>query len=331
MWDFISPVNLIRYLLVWRVNSSLVQLPRCLPTALSQVVGTMIANRLPTQRARAWRKALGEQGDSWPIEAVLFTYPGKRTYGPGETILWELKLLGDSADHGLFLELILPALEEAASTTDPQWHHSNSLWGRFDIQAVYAARGARWEPVVSEGRLDLSYRASPTQWAEGLTFGLDLNRHFRRLTWITPVDFGWPILEFGLLDAGSNPKSKICSERSESIQNPKSEEPTFQDVLNALMDRMALFLPGKKRTAQDVWARLSSDEQTAISLALQQAKPVTSPPQALEPAPKEWPGRWIGTQTFTIIPAHLLPYLELASILHIGKWTHFGCGTFMLT
>ena len=83
MWDFIKPVNLIRYLIVWRVNGSLVQLPRYLPTALSQVLGTLIANRLPTQQTRDWRKALEawENAKStkqttpdvaWPIESVLF-------------------------------------------------------------------------------------------------------------------------------------------------------------------------------------------------------------------------------------------------------------------
>lgn len=320
MWDFIRPVNLIRYLVIWRVNSSLVHLPRCLSTALSQVMGTMIANRLPTQHVRAWHKALEVwNADSrpptthgrpvldaaWPIEAVLFAYPGKRTYGQGEVILWELKLLANSADHGLFLELIVPAMEEAASTADPRWHRPRSLWGRFDIHAVYAARGADWEPVVSDGRLDVRYRLSPTQWAEGLTFGLDFDRRYRRLTWITPVDLG---------------------EESE-------EGPTLQGILNALMDRMTLFLPGKHRgeRAKDVWAVLSPEEQTAISLALEEAKPLAPRRRALKPAPREWPGRWIGTQTFTTIPQPLLPYLELASILHIGRHTHFGCGTFTLT
>ena len=50
----------------------------------------------------------------------------------------------------------------------------------------------------------------------------------------------------------------------------------------------------------------------------------------LEPAPRDWPGRWIGSQSFMKISPHLLPYLELASILHIGKHMHLGCGTFAL-
>lgn len=338
MWNFIRPVNLIRYLIVWKVNSSLVQLPRCLSTALSQVMGAIIASRLPTQQAREWRKALESwdnttaaapqeesfqkpaPGAAWPIEVVLFAYPGKRTYGQGESILWELKLLQDSADHGLFLELILPAMEEAASTSTPPLGRLNSLWGGFDIHAVYAARGSRWDPVVSEGRLNLHYRPSSTQWAEGLTFGRDVKRHFRSLTWITPFDLGeMPGM------SGKAPHSPPTG------RIPPSEEPTFLGILDALIDRMTLFLPGKGRSAKDVWALLSPDEQEALFQALQLGKRLSQRHRALGPAPNGWPGRWIGAQTFTTIPERLLPYLELASILHIGKLTHFGCGTFTLS
>ena len=212
MWDFISPINLIRYLIVWRVNGSLIQLPRYLPLALSQVLGTLIAERLPTQQTREWRKVLeawerAAQTDTksskktipdvaWPIKSVLFAYPNKRAFGQGEVILWELKLIGDSADHGVFLERILPAMEQAATTTDARWFHHNGLWGRFDIQAVYASRGARWEPVVSDGKLNLDYRATPNQWADGLTFSADAERRFRRLTWITPFDFRFQISDW---------------------------------------------------------------------------------------------------------------------------------------
>jgi hypothetical protein len=332
MWDFIRPVSLIRYLVVWQLNSSLVQLPRYLPTELSQTLGTLIANRLPTPQARDWRKAMAVWDQtaaaisaddrrspsivrraipdvSWPIESVLFVYPGKRAYGQGEMILWDLKLLGDSADHGLFLEFILPAMEEAATTSDPRWQRPNSLWGHFDIRAIYAARGSRWEPFVSEGRLNLEYRATSTQWAEGLAFGLDLRHRFQHLTWIMPFDLA-------------------TTQNASDSPRPSSKAPTLHNILDALMERMTLFLPGKRRVAADAWAQLNTDEQTALWLALEQSLPQRS---SLDRAPREWPGRWIGTQTFKTIPARLLPYLELASILHIGRQTHLGCGTFRLS
>ena len=331
MLPFISHISLIRYLIVWRVNSSLVHLPRCLSTELSRVLGTAIASRLPTRAAREWRRALSAWNGvtankpsrrsipqvAWPIETVLFAYPGKQTYGQGETILWELKLMGPQADHGLFLELVLPAMEEAATTPEAARRRANTLWGHFDIQAIYAARGPHWEPVVSEGRLDLDYRPSSTQWAEGLTFGQ--NERFHRVSWITAFDLG---------EMPDAPHRTRPSPSENGI--PSSEIPSFQSILDALMSRMTLFLPGKHPAPEDVWALVDPEEQTALGLALQEAG--SAPPQHAEltPAPKEWPGRWIGTQTFETIPPPMLPYLELASILHIGKQTHFGCGTFRL-
>ena len=57
MWSIIEPLHLIRYLLVWKVNRKMVRLPHCLPVDLSRVLGTLIAERLPTREAQPWRKA----------------------------------------------------------------------------------------------------------------------------------------------------------------------------------------------------------------------------------------------------------------------------------
>lgn len=294
----------------------------------------MIANRLPTREARPWRKALApwdEHGGislvgkkklttvpeaSWPMEAVLFVYPGKLTYGQGGLILWELKLMGESADHGLFLEVILPALEEAATVSDQQLQRQNNLWGRFDIQAVFAARGRQWEPVVSDGRLDLNYHATPVQWAEGLTFEPRSERVFDRLTWITPFDFAGDTSDTG---------------RRRKKKTPLEQVPTLQSILESLVGRMSLLLPGKHHTPDDLWAMLSAEEQESLQAVMEQASHIPIHHQSLKSAPKSWPGRWIGTQTFASIPHPIIPYLELASILHIGKQTHFGCGTFAIS
>jgi hypothetical protein len=335
MWPFIKPIKLIRYLVVWRVNGSLVWLPRCLSTELSLALGTIIADRLPTREAGPWRKALAPWDEcggtsligkkkptripevSWPIEAVMFAYPGKRTYGWGELILWELKLMGESADHGLFLEVILPAMEEAGSASEPRWRHRNVLWGHFDIHAIYAARGEQWEPVVSDGRLDLNYRASPTQWAEGLTFDLNSERIFDRLTWLTPFDL--------TSDKGRTGRRR----RRKKI--PPHQVPTLQSMLESLVARMSQLLPGKHHTPNDVWDVLSAEEQASFQAVMEQASHIPVHHKKLKPSPKRWPGRWIGAQTFAFIPHPIIPYLELASILHIGKQTHFGCGTFAIS
>ncbi len=42
------------------------------------------------------------------------------------------------------------------------------------------------------------------------------------------------------------------------------------------------------------------------------------------------PNAWQGIQRYQRIPEALLPYLKPASILQVGKYTHFGCGTLYL-
>ena len=328
MWSFIEPINLIRYLCVWRVNRALVRLPTYLPIELSQVLGTIIADRLPTRQARPWLKALVQEvphHPAWPVEAVLFAYPGKQFYGPGEPIFWELKLLGPQADHALFLEVVLPAMEAAGHTTDPRWYQSNTLWGRFDIEAIYVARGAQWEPLVSEGQLDTRYRATPMQWAEGLTFapapGDD--RSFKSLTWLTPLDLRpLPALSGSLAVSSEEIKSE-----SDIAEIPI---PTLQLLLEALLARIAQLTPGKYTTPGDVWNMLSPVEQSALWEVVIQADKIKVRQIQPQSAPKDWPQGWLGEQTFAAMPPSLLPYLELASILHLGRRTHVGCGVFVM-
>lgn len=332
MWPFITPLNLIRYLIVWRVNDSMVMLPRCLPAALSPVLGALIADRLPTRDAQPWRKALAAWDDEsianaqrvigverlpkavWPIESVLFATPGKTAYGEGELVMWELKLLGAQADHALFLEMILPAMEEAAVTSDARWKQTHSIWGRFDIQSILVARGPVWEPIVSDGRLNLDYRVTPTQWADGLTFGQEAEpRARRKLAWVTPVDLErW----------SADPKARS--------RGGKGGRPTTRALVDALLARVGQLLPGKQHGPDAALALLSEEEQTSLWRGLSSMGLYDRYHKA-DPIPRGWPGRWVGSQTFLDpFPLALLPFLELASILHVGEQTHFGCGTFVL-
>ena len=244
---------------------------------------------------------------AWPIETVLFAYPGKQIYGQGEHILWELKLVGTSANHGLFLEVILPAMEEASTTSDPRWSHPNSLWGGFDIQAIYAARGRHWEPVASDGKLDLRQRVLPNQWAADLTFTSDSERVLDQISWLTGFD-----LATRVMDAGA------------------TRAPTLAQLLEALAARLIAFIPGKHLATAEGWQFLSPDDQSQLRGAIEQAADFPVTRQQIEPAAKGWPGQWGGAQKFLVIPDSIVPYLELASILHIGRQTHFGCGTFIL-
>lgn len=327
MWSFIEPINLIRYLCVWRVNRALVRLPAYLPGELASVLGTIIAERLPTKHAKPWQNALAQSTSAsrWPVETVLFAYPGKQYYGPGEPVLWELKLLGSHTDHNFFLEVILPAMEAASHTTDPRWYQTNTLWGRFDIQAIYVARGSQWEPLVSDGRLDTRCRVEPMQWAEGLSFTppADVTRSHKTLSWLTPVDLRPPPTPFGSL---APPPVQAEAEQAD----PEVPVPTLQLLLETLLVRIAQLTPGKYTTPGDVWQRLSPDEQAALWDAVIQADQINLRQVKPEVAPSGWPTGWLGQQTFAAMPAALLPYLELGSILHLGRQTHLGCGTFLI-
>ncbi|MFQ5612295.1 MAG: hypothetical protein ACE5H9_09205 [Anaerolineae bacterium] len=344
MWASNPPIRLLRYLLVLRVNSSLVRTPACLPLELSLVLGMLIAERLPTSEARPWRKALapwsGYKGEilelpgngasvreqakspvvpdvSWPLATVLYAYPGKQMYGRGEPILWELKLLGESADHGLFLELVLPAIEEASSTTDSRWKRPHKLWGNFDIDAVYVARGLQWEPLVQDGRLNLRYQPTPTQWAEGETLTAP-GRTLKQLTWRTPFAFTLPL------------ETSHERRRPQQKKKERPKVPGLSQILTATEARLRGLAPGRGATKGEV-GEIFAGAEPSWEEALEQAQALTRQQYKLKRPPKHWPGNWIGAQRFSAIPPAVVPYLNLAAITHVGHYTHFGCGTFTLS
>lgn len=318
------PISMLRYLIAWKVNSAFVTLPEYLPIELSLVLGTIISNRLASQEAGPWKKALAPLAEfhaqvsdreqnvtvpfpatSWPLETVLFSNQPKRAYGFGELIFWELKLLGESADHGLFLELILPAMEEAGYKAPAPWLKQNRLWGHFEIDSIYVAHGKTWKPLVQAGKLDLRYRPTPVQWAEGLTFKPDAARVFRNLHWLTPFD--------------------LMGEAPQEVSGDH-----LRLVLEALLTRVNRLIVTRHKSHEGVATILNAAGQAALQTALALATACPLLAKNLDRAPSDWPGAWMGTQTFAPIPPALLPYLDLASILHIGKYAHFGCGTFQL-
>jgi len=283
------------------------------PMEISLVLGTIIAESLPTVHARPWHQALEAWKPlggislirkknlkhppvaAWPVEAVIFCYPGKRGYGNGESILFELKLMGDAADHGFFLEVILPALEKASHTIDRSWQPPDCLWGRFDIQSIYVAHGSRWDTLVDDSTLDLKYVASPDQWHEGLDLDPGPSRIFEMLKWVTPFDLK---------------------------NNATIPEPSLKDILVSFQNRMT--------DLQDSDNAGLEKPEISIDEAIDLASNIPTTHLSLHPVLESQPGHWIGTQRFETIPNVIMPYLVLASIFHIGAHTHFGCGTFLI-
>ena len=338
MLSCLNRISIIRYLIVWRVNSSLAYIPGYLSLELSRVIGSIIAQRLPSSEKTAWKKTLDPlikyldnlaktqkrkresiPDVAWPINSTLLVYPGKRTCGKDELIFWELKLLGEHADHGLFLEVILPAMEEASFTSDPQWNKKNRLWGHFDILHVYAARGNSWEPIVHDGKLDLRYRATPFQWCEKLKFKPTSGYHFSRLNWMSPFD---------LVDVVANlSKFEFSNKHLTLLIN---NAPTLPLILLSLIFRIEELLHARSKIPDHVGEFLSEEDRTTFHLALETVSRISIDKNNIRQAPFNWPGRYFGVQQFKGIPRSIIPYLELASILHIGKQTHFGCGTFVI-
>ncbi|RME54380.1 MAG: hypothetical protein D6790_16805 [Caldilineae bacterium] len=328
MWAFTQQLELIRYLFVLRVQRSLVWAPRPLVPEFSVVLGTQIAERLPAREAHPWRKALAAWEPAlanwrknnvfpeapWPIQAVHFLHPTKRSFTAGEPLLWELKLMGESADHGFFLEVILPAVEAAGNTQDARWKDLSDLWGGFNIQSLYVAQGNRWTPLAEDGRLDLSRQVTPYQWAEELPLHPPGMAVRDRLRWVTPFDF-------------SNPSRR----QTRPTKRPSRQEtPTLPGLLDALMARVVELLPGRRRTVAELWTELGAEEQERFEEARHAAQRIKPVKKKLQRAAPGQPGRWIGEQKFQFIPPSMIPYLQLASIFHVGQGVHFGCGTFVL-
>ena len=323
---------MIRYLIVLKVNAPMVWFRLFPSMEFSLVLGSIISESLPTVQACPWKESLNPWGKyggiscikknppkhppnaSWPIESVIFSYPGKRAYGEGELILMELKLMGEAADHGYFLEVILPALEKASHTPDRSWQKGNALWSRFDIQNIYVANGPNWDALVEDCTLNLKYIPTPYQWSEGLVLEPGPSKRFNKINWVTPFDLQGDDLK--------NPRRRFK-------KIPPDQIPMLKDILIAFLLRMNN-LSASKGEKLEFWDVLNQDARESFERMMESDLDVPMTHGNVYPVLQSQPGLWIGKQTFESIPDAIIPYLSLASIFHIGAHTHFGCGTFIL-
>ncbi len=344
MLPITESINLIRYFIVLRPRHKLIKLPANFTVDVSDALAATITAQLPTREAHTWqqtrelwdsryrpagRRAASRSAEDrlvsipaspWPIDAVILPYLSKRFYGEGEPLAFELKLFGEAADHGFFLEYVLAMLETLSikppEDSPPQ---SRWLWGNYRVSEIYAARGARWIPFVEDGKLSFDAYPTPLQWREGLDWHppAESSRQYRVLVWMTPFDLGQ--------------KPGACS-RGRNKKIARRDVPTVEGIIHALMTRVAQIMLDKRVTADDVFAMLPEEEHAQLWEALnklQQRPHIQS--ARMTPPPEGCFGRWIGAQRFTTsIPEVAIPYLQLASILHVGHHTHFGCGTFIL-
>ncbi|MEM7133506.1 MAG: hypothetical protein AAF702_44840 [Chloroflexota bacterium] len=284
----------------------------------------------------------------WPLDLVIHVYPGKLLYGKGEPILWEMKLFGRDADHRLFLEQLLPAVEEAGITRDQRWKQPAKLWGNFDIESISVAHGLHWEPLVEAGQINFQAFPTPMQWAEELPFTQNAEKPLSKLTWLTPFVFE----QVSSDSAGSNRSDQKKSGRQGNQQNNRSRQrrfnpPTIDTILAATAQQLSRSIPiwqakpgsgplggGSGNTIPDDKKGDAKRVEEALETwqaVRQRAKKIRVLRNELQKPPRYWPGQGVGEQQFDLIPPELEPYLMLASILHVGQYRHFGCGTFMLT
>jgi len=236
--------------------------------------------------------------------------------------LWELKLFGESADHGLFLEIIMPAIEEAGLSHDKRMAYPNCLWGKFDIFAVYAARGNQWEPFVENGQLDLNYQATPFQWSENLSYTVNPELPPDTIRWLAP---------YNLSDKSDTNHSRKTRRLNRKHQMRAIPAPSLKEIIEALIFRLSNLIAGKITNFDELWKFLDQKQQTALKKAWNQASHIPIYKKNLCVPPAHWPGVAMGAQTYTAaFPEVLIPMLGLATILHIGRYTHYGLGTFTI-
>lgn len=322
-----SPIKILRYLIVWQVNTSVVRLPENFSAELSFVLASLLVKRLSGQEAKKWKKSLAQPVTTgprahflgqkhvlppsyWPLDAVILPHTSKKSYGFGEYIVWELKLFAQAADHVFFLTQLLPAMEEAGYTADGSLRFGNNLWGCFDIHTVNVAEGDRWHPIVSQGQVDLRYKPTTSQWTEDLVRTEKDRPQFSRLKWLAP---------------------SYCSALIPS-ETPEVEEPppSLSDILGGLVWRIGHLTLRRGQSFDQLLADIDPEHRTSL---LQIMDEVSTIPMHSSPSQAVWrtiPGGWTGKQQCESIPPQVIDYLQLASILHIGAFTHYGCGTFML-
>jgi len=321
---FMHTIKLYRYLIAWRVNTPMVRLPLDFSASISYTLGHAIADVLSTKDARLWRKHLDTDKQvlfqtpttnkeiypekPWPIHSIILPHTTKRNYCQGEVILWELKLIGDSADHGFFLEAILPAMEKLSYTEINDRHSRMNVWGHFDVLSVWAANGNKWEPIVQEAELNLRYNPKPLQWNSHLTDNFYQNQltHKTRMVWLKPFEFD--------IESLSQMKDRFI--------------PDLPRIIESVVRRWSYFT--SMRIQKDIWDLVPPSMLVQVKKAWEISTNMRILSYNLIPALKHEPGLWAGEVTYESIPEFLLPYLDMAAIFHVGKKTHYGCGTFAM-
>ncbi len=310
-------IQILRYLFVLRINCSLIETLKQPDQEILHYLAALIAENMGGSDGKAWKKAVRRLASvsvnavplagppPWPVDAVVLAEnPGARL-GLDEHFIFELNLLGDRIGHHFILEYLLPALEQAGYSRMEQ-QPKFGLWGNYEIVGLFCAHGADWEPVIDEGQLSNDYFPKPDQWARDFMMN-GAGKIFTRLDWIRPLAPDAAMPENG---------------------------PDMPWLLAALERRMTALKLLNRGSATDMNALVKgipAMKKARWQEAVDAAQAMPAPISILRPVEKKHPAKAvIGRQHFSAIPPVVLPWLELASILHIGLHTHYGYGGFSL-
>lgn len=314
-------IKTLRYFIALRINSNYVRIRKDFSTDALYVIGSIIAENLPTRHARRWKKNISDFSSKikkegylvnsiWPIESSLVSYLTKVIYTEGDIIFFELKLFGEDADHNYFLEVILPAIEDAGYKKDRIWFKDYSLWGNYDLMHIYIADGFDWVSLAEDGEINLKYSPTPWQWINTETqerFKKIANKNYSRIQWINGFGLG--------LDKDIN----------------QDQYRSLYYIINAVFERLNNLLEISNRNSLSIWDFLNFEQTNQLKEALDNSKSIIHGRHDLSVVSGKTPGRWIGSQCFLQqISKIFIPYLNLASILHIGENINYGTGTFIL-
>lgn len=309
-----TPLKLIRYLIELRMNRGLVWLFRDRERELARRWGERMAAQMPIVQARPWRKALARRGEDgsaiWPVEAALRFQSAKRSFGRGEPLFVEVKLFGDAADHGFFMETMLPALERLGCEPETAAEKSvaNPLWGHFEIRSVYSARGHGWKPLIRDGRIDLRFKVNAGQWEQGLRSTEYRSEPATRLAWLTPYRSG---------DAGKN--------------GTEPPPPSLRELVEETARRLGRILHGRWTDPREFVGKMDADCARRWNRALEAASAIRQgTPRQIPVRPSGGPA-FFGEQRFEPeIPPELFSVLALGHLVQLGQGTLYGNGLFRL-
>ena len=218
----------------------------------------------------------------------------KKVYRAGETFAWEIKLLGRSAAHELFATRFMPALEMGGLLAGVgNWSELvDGHFGRFEIAQVSVDAGNAWQEIYN--RKQWFHQHVAPLYLDRMLPAMLNHQAYSTITWITP----------------------FCLQK----KHENLTQVTLADLLYFIWRRLCVLHQGNV-------------DKILLHNILQQADKTEMLHHDLLPIAsyREHDTLYrIGRIAYSHIPDALLPLCLAGSLIHIGKSTRYGYGTYCL-